>query len=158
MQHISSIVSSIYADYPSYNFAAAEDFIWSPTHNTVYHPAITTQESIWSLLHEIAHAELGHFTYALDVELVRNEVAAWEKALLLAHAYDVEIDDEHVQDHLDTYRIWLHDRSKCPDCGQNGVQTKNTYSCINCRCVWRANEARICALRRVRQRDRSQSS
>ena len=132
--------------------------MWSPDEQTIYHPRLSTDESIWSLLHEVAHAELSHHTYTLDVELVSHEVAAWEHALLLSRLYNLHINDDYIQDHLDTYRAWLHDRSTCPHCGQNGLQTKNTYSCINCKCLWRANEARICALRRVRLPSRSQTS
>lgn len=152
MQRTNSLASSILADYPRYRFVEGADFKWSPDEMTVYYTSLVSDESIWSLLHEIAHAELRHVTYALDIELLQREVAAWEKALLLASNYRVRIDNDYIEDHLDTYRVWLHARSTCPDCGQNGTQTKNTYSCINCRCVWRANEARICNLRRTKLR------
>lgn len=153
MQRISSLASSIYADYPNLHFVEGVDFIWSPGEQTIYHPELTSIESIWSLLHEVAHAELQHTSYSFDVELVQREVAAWKHMQAnLAPKYDVAVAADYIEDHLDTYRIWLHARSTCPDCGQNGLQTKNTYSCVNCRCVWRANEARICNLRRTKLR------
>ena len=142
-----------------YHFALSDDFKWSPDTSTIYHPKITTPEDMWSLLHELAHAELGHTTYDLDIELVSHEADAWHfAATRLAPAYNLVIDDDHIQDHLDTYRLWLNQRSTCPNCGQNGLQTKNTYSCVNCRCLWRANDARLCNLRRIRLQDQGQTS
>jgi len=159
MQHIDSLSSNIIASYPHYHFAQSDDFKWSPDVVTIYHAPLTTHEAIWSLLHEIAHAELAHATYTLDVELVQREVAAWEYArTALALQHNLTIDPDYIEDHINTYRVWLHARSTCPDCSQNGLQTKNTYSCINCRCVWQANEAKICALRRVRLPSRSLTS
>jgi hypothetical protein len=143
--------SSILADFNRYTFTPGDDFRWSPDTYIIYYPQLATTEDAWSLLHEIAHGELGHNTYDLDVELVAHEAAAWGYAATqLAPKYDLVIDDDYIQDHLDTYRVWLNQRSTCPTCGQNGLQTKNTYSCINCRCIWRANEARICGLRRTK--------
>jgi hypothetical protein len=151
--------ANILADFSRYTFTQGDDFRWSPDTYVIYYPQLTTPEDTWSLLHEIAHGELGHTTYNLDIELVSHEAEAWEYAATqLAPKYDFVIDDEYIQDHLDTYRIWLNRRSTCPNCGQNGLQTKNTYSCINCRCLWRANEARLCGLRRTRLQGQDQIS
>jgi hypothetical protein len=155
MPHINSLAASIISDYP-YHFVIGDDFKWSPLTSTIFYPPLTSPEDIWSFLHEVSHAELRHTDYLADVQLVNNEAQAWKHAAtVLAHRYNVSIDQDYIEDHLDTYRIWLHQRSTCPDCSQNGLQTKNTYSCINCRCVWRVNEARLCALRRVTLRDQS---
>lgn len=125
--------------------------MWSPDTRTILYRRIEQIEDIWSLLHEIAHAELGHRTFDPDIELVSHEAVAWEHArTVLAPRFNLVIDDGHIQDNLDTYRNWMFARSLCPTCGQTGLQTQNTYSCINCRCSWRANEARLCALRRLR--------
>lgn len=139
------------ADFGRYTFVQGDAFRWSPSSFIIYYPRLDSPEDIWSLLHEIAHGELGHATYDLDIELVGHEAAAWEYAARkLAPAYELAIDEDYLQDHLDTYRAWLDKRSTCPNCGQNGLQTKNTYRCINCRCLWRANDARICELRRTK--------
>lgn len=126
--------------------------MWSPdTRQITFRPPADLSD-IWTLMHEIAHAELGHSSYELDIELVSLEVEAWEHAKnVLAPRYDIQIGEDHAEDHLDTYRYWLNERSRCPQCGQNGFQaTKNTYRCNNCRCLWRVNEARICRLKRTR--------
>jgi hypothetical protein len=69
----------------------------------------------------------------------------------LAPRYRVAYDDNLIEDALDTYREWLHARSLCPTCGLTGLQTKtSTYVCMNCRCSWRPNDARQCALRRYK--------
>lgn len=138
--------------FRQYQFAAGEVFSWAPDQNTIFHPKVSTEADVANLLHEIAHAELGHNTYGLDIELIKHEVAAWQHAAeVLAPQFNLSIDQDLIEDSLDTYRRWLHDRSSCPNCGHNGLQTtQNTYNCSNCRCSWRVNEARNCALRRVK--------
>lgn len=146
-----ALSARIIADFPTYTFSKGADFHWSPQQATVFYPQLESAQDIWSLLHEIAHGELTHSSYGLDIELISLEAAAWEYASQkLAPGYGLTIDEDYLQDHLDTYRHWLHVRSACPECGQSGLQTKNTYSCLNCRCVWRANEARMCSLRRTK--------
>ncbi len=141
----------------NYTFSPGGVPMWSPAAQTIfYHPAEQI-EDIWNLLHEIAHAELKHTTFELDIELIDHETQAWHHAVsILAPRFDLIVDDEHVQGHLDTYREWMFERSLCPNCGQTGLQTQNTYRCINCRCLWRANEARLCALKRVRLQAQNQ--
>jgi hypothetical protein len=148
---LTALSKQIFADFPQYAFIKSDDFHWSPAQKTVFYSQLEQIEDMWSLLHELAHGELGHHSYGLDIELVGLEVAAWEYATQhLANRYGLTVDENYLQDHLDTYRQWLHARSTCPNCGQNGLQTKNTYSCLNCRCLWRANEARMCSLRRIK--------
>lgn len=146
-----SLLRTLAHDFNQYTFRQGDTFMWSSSTSTIYHAPITAWQNIWSLLHEIAHAELNHTTYRLDVDLVNYEMRAWEYASAhLAPQYKLQIDNNYIQDHIDTYREWLHSRSTCPECGQNGIQTQNTYRCINCRCLWRANDARLCALRRIK--------
>lgn len=159
MQSPSSLLKQVQRDFAGYGFAQGEDFMWSPQSGVITFRAPRDISDIWTLLHEIAHAELNHSTYNLDIELINRETEAWEQARsVLASRYGLIIDSGHIEDHLDTYRLWLHERSKCPVCAQNGFQeTKNTYRCSNCRCLWRVNEARICALRRTRLPSQSQT-
>ncbi len=159
MHSITKQYNDIRAGFGQYTFVMGDSFKWSPANQTISSPNPVEQADLWDLLHEIAHGELKHAGYSLDVELVAHEAAAWEYALkVLAPQFSIIIDSAHVEDSLDTYREWLYKRSLCPDCSQTGLQTKNTYSCINCRCLWRANEARICGLRRIRLPNRSLTS
>jgi lipopolysaccharide biosynthesis regulator YciM len=101
------------------------------------------------LIHELAHALLNHKNYRRDIELIEMETAAWHEAKQYGEKYNVEIKEDVIQDHLDTYRDWLHARSSCPNCLATGYQTKHlTYECPACTHSWKVNEARLCALRR----------
>jgi hypothetical protein len=151
-QSISKLAKQVCDDFSQYTFVQGDDFVWSPQQQQITYSALLQPEDVWDLLHEISHAELGHTDYTLDVELVRREAEAWHHAVnTLAPHYHLIISPDYTEDHLDTYRVWLHKRSLCPSCTQNGLQTTtNTYSCNNCRCSWRVNEARKCGLRRTR--------
>ena len=67
-------------------------------------------------LHEVSHAHLGHKDFKMDIERLKMESAAWEKAKELAAMYRIEVDEDLIQDELDTYRDWLHQKSRCPVC------------------------------------------
>lgn len=150
MRPISKTVNRIVRSFPGITFAKGDEFYWSSTSKTVFYQHITDEAGIWLLLHEIAHANLGHSSYKFDVELVKHESAAWRHAVNnLASRFETNIDSDFIEDALDTYRLWLHRRSTCPACSQTGIQqNENTYSCLNCRCSWRVNDARLCTLRR----------
>ncbi|MGH7196188.1 MAG: hypothetical protein ACREGJ_00295 [Candidatus Saccharimonadales bacterium] len=152
MLHISKLVERIKNDFEAYVFEEGELFRWSPQNRTITHLPLTDEKQIWTLLHEIAHGELDHQGYEHDIQLLRCETEAWHYAAkTLAKRYDLAMDDNYIQDQLDTYRGWLHERSTCPKCKQNGLQTKtNTYRCINCRCLWHVNDALFCRLKRTR--------
>lgn len=151
-----SLIKQLRQDYPHYAFKAGAEFRWRPATGTIYY-VTEANEAAALLLHEVAHAVLGHDEYTFDVELLRLETAAWEYARQpLARQYAVTVDPTLMDSSLETYRLWLYKRSLCPVCQQTGVQhQKNAYSCINCRHSWRVNEARSCALKRTRLRDLS---
>ncbi len=151
MQPIKTIFKKITSDFAHIRFASADTFYWSPSTSTIYYSEIKNNEGIWNLIHEISHAALGHASFNSDIELLQCEAQAWEYAdTTLSPKYGITIDYNFMQEQLDTYRTWLNKRSLCPNCRQNGIQTQNTYRCINCRCSWRANEARNCTLKRFR--------
>lgn len=146
---INKTAKNIKTHYPGIKFRLGTDFYWSSSTNTVTHAPLAKLADLWLLLHELAHAELKHLAYQYDVELVKHEVAAWQLAKTIAPQYQIEIGEDFIEDSLDTYRLWLHQRSLCPRCMQTGLQqNQNTYSCLNCRCSWRVNDARLCGFRR----------
>ena len=148
MPSTASLIARLRADYPQFDFKQAEDFLWSPSEHTVYYTA-DDDAGHGFLLHELSHGLLDHADYSHDIELITMERDAWDKALELAEAYTVVIDDDLIQSTLDTYRDWLHARSTCPRCKATGMQIKkHVYACPACRHTWRVNEARLCALRR----------
>lgn len=148
MRSMSSLIHKLKTTYPDITFAEAEQFAWSPATRTV-HFNRTNPQAAPLLLHELSHASLDHRDYRRDIELVAMETAAWEKAKEHAETYNVRVDETVIQDHLDTYREWLHARSTCPNCSANGYQINaRHYECPACTHSWRVNEARLCALRR----------
>ena len=150
MPSITSLLSKLAADFPEVTFQPGPRFSWSPSQKTVFYDESAPDAAL--LLHELSHGLLGHQSYAKDVELLAMEAAAWGKARELATEYDIKIDPNQREDHLDTYRDWLHDRSTCPKCQATGYQTKkDTYTCVACTEVWRVNEARLCGLKRYTQ-------
>lgn len=143
------LLADIKRRFPELRFTPGAQFYWSPETKEVFYKADNETEgasSTWSLLHETGHALLEHQSYRADFELIRLEVAAWEKARELARELGVTIDENHIQDCLDTYRDWLYKRSICPTCTTKCLQQNDFahYRCFNCHSVWRVTPSRFC--------------
>jgi hypothetical protein len=96
------------------------------------------------VLHELAHAILDHSDYHGDFELLKLESDAWELAAKIGQSYNILIDDEHIQNCLDTYRDWLHRRSACPSCGTHVLQQDSAqYHCFNCNTSWHVSSGKF---------------
>lgn len=132
---------------PGVQLKADTKFSWSAPKNTITYDkdAISTSEGLWSLLHEVGHAMLKHDSYKTDLELVKIEVAAWEEAKRISQKIHEAIDDDYIEDCLDSYRDWLHKRSLCPTCGNTALQTDiKKYTCHNCHSIWSVSRSRLC--------------
>lgn len=141
------IIINLKKIYPQLNFVAGYQFYWSPESSEIYFKQTAAgKTAIWSLLHETGHALLEHASYKADFELIRLEVAAWERATYLAHALNLKINEDHIQDCLDTYRDWLYKRSICPNCSTKCLQLDDHahYHCFNCHMIWRVSTSRFC--------------
>ena len=127
-------------------FKSSKSYYWSPKDRIVYYQNGDTSEvGLWTLLHETSHGLENHRSYKSDFELVLLEVQAWERAEKLASEFDLEIDEDHIQDCLDSYRDWQYKRSLCPRCDLGGIQiTPSTYKCIFCNDSWNVSAARFC--------------
>lgn len=151
-----SLLAKLQTDFPDVSFQAGSMFSWSPTKQTIIYHQTAGDEPVaaWSLLHELGHAQLAHQTYSTDFELLQLEVAAWEAARQLAGQYNYELDDNHIQNCLDTYRDWLYQRSTCPRCTNCSLQIDaTTYSCFNCGTSWHVSPSRLCrAYRRTHKK------
>lgn len=149
MPSTTSILSELQRDFPAIRFLRGDSFRWSPNDQIIYYANSTDTTS---LLHEVAHAALGHTSYTYDIELLKAERDAWSMTTtVLAKRYRLPINQEQIETMLDTYRDWLHSRSLCPSCDSTGVQSAtNQYSCVACSSRWRVNEARSCQLRRYK--------
>jgi hypothetical protein len=148
---LTPLLKQIERDYPQFSFIEADTFCWSAESNTIQLDS-RSEDTLAFVLHELGHALLNHQSYNQDIDLLKIERDAWHVATTtLARRYDVTIDDDLVQNNLETYREWLHTRSLCPTCNVNGLQTfQGAYLCLACGCRWKTNEARSCALRRHR--------
>lgn len=171
VQRLTQLLPLLQHDYPAVRFIAGDVFCWSPATNQVMYrrpraakkPARSGRlavdkpnssqdpnpdgvEACYSLLHELGHALLEHQRYQLDIELLQLEVAAWEHAKVLARNYGLAIDDDHIQNCLDTYRDWLYRRSICPSCTTKALQLDDQpeYRCFNCHATWRVSPSRFC--------------
>lgn len=144
--NLEELLRKLKRDYPGIEFASGEDFMWAPDSQTVYYSAKSDATfGALSLLHETSHAILGHRRYNSDMGLLHLELAAWQHAKKLAEPYATKIDNEHIEDCMDTYRNWLHGRSLCPHCNLSGMQLDaTTYTCTFCHQEWHVSSARFC--------------
>lgn len=141
-----ALISQLQTKFPRLKFTPGEQFCWSPeTGEIFYKIKARGKQAKWSLLHETGHALLGHQNYQADYELLRLEVAAWEAAKGLASEFKLTIEENHIQDCLDTYRDWLDKRSICPACQTKCLQQGDFvhYRCFNCHTVWRVSVNRF---------------
>ena len=120
-----TLVNKLRYTFPDIIFSIGNTFSWSPATKTISYPNNVSDKTVgaWSLLHETGHAQLKHTNYSLDIDLLLMEVQAWEKAKEIGLLTGYNIDENHIQDCLDTYRDWLHKRSTCPRCGLVCLQT-----------------------------------
>ncbi len=139
------LVNQLQLRLPKVSFQEGEAFCWSPKDVTITFRSGGQIADQWSLLHEAAHALAGHQTYASDLELLLMEVEAWDKARTLGEEFGVIINEDHIQDCLDTYRDWLHQRSTCPRCSVVSLQiSPQEYLCHNCDARWQVSASRFC--------------
>jgi len=132
-------------DHPGLRFNIGQSHCWSPERGQILYVKEDQSHSAESLLHEVGHARLGHEGYVSDLELLQKEVEAWQEAEGLAGLYGLTLDDDHIQDCLDTYRDWLHKRSTCPQCLSTGIQDNDKrYLCLNCGHAWSVSVSRFC--------------
>jgi len=131
-------IKRLAVDYPDLSFTEGARERWSPKTNTIaYDPDQELVQLQYGVLHELAHALLGHINYQSDFELVNMESKAWELAGRIGRKYGVRLSQEHIQNCLDTYRDWLHRRSTCPACESRALQSQpGTYQCFNCHTTW----------------------
>jgi len=145
--HKQQLIKQLIKVVPSINFVEGDSFCWSPENKTIIYSdkLLTSPSGQWALLHEVAHATLKHKNYSSDLGLLKLEVEAWDKAKVIASKFNIVIDEDHIQDCLDTYRDWLHRRSTCPTCQIICIQTNSTtYNCHNCGTSWIVSASRFC--------------
>jgi hypothetical protein len=157
-----SLLGQLRRDFPAITFTAGNQFYWSPKSQEIMYSKTDSSASSapWSLLHELGHALLDHTSYESDLELIEMESQAWEKAKEIGQTYGFTIEEDHIQDCMDTYRDWLHQRSACPRCDNRSLQQDDQhYRCFNCGTTWKVSLSRFCRpYRMVKQTKTSPSS
>jgi hypothetical protein len=153
-----ALIVKLKQQFPHLEFVPGSRFAWSPGKSQVmYKDRADTSDgvAIWSLLHEVGHALLKHQSYQSDFELLSLEVEAWQKAGKLAKTHGYQINQDHIEDCLDTYRDWLYQRSTCPSCTSCSLQVDGqTYCCFNCGTTWHVSASRLCRpYRRLKQKE-----
>ena len=144
------LIHKLKSEYSQFVFEKSNTFSWSHKNQTIYYDNNSNNFELF-ILHELSHALLNHNIYIYDIELISMEQKAWNKVSDIAQKFNIKIDDNIVQDTLDTYRDWLHSRSTCTECQATGIQTNyQQYKCPVCKNEWKVNEARLCALRRYK--------
>lgn len=144
-----SIISRLQELHPDYSFVAGNTFRWNPIDKIIeYDNNDFNEDGLQLLVHELGHAELGHSSFSSDIELIRKEVAAWDYVKQHASRYQIPYDEDLAERCLDSYRVWLDQRSCCPECGSTGYQPdEDVYQCINCYSQWSVStdqQSRIC--------------
>ena len=148
-----SIFSALKSNFPEFNFRVGDQYYWSPSTQAIYYsPLEDGSINFPILLHELSHALLGHSEYKKDIDLIKMERDAWEKAFEIAPKYGISISPDLIEESMNSYRDWMYERSLCPTCGAVGIEVSGkSYKCIACSGPqWRPNEARTCGLRRYK--------
>ena len=129
--NIDPCYSSIISAFPDLHFRSGRKFAYHPPKTVVVGPPEPHSELL--LLHEVSHAIMHHSTYQTDVERLRIESEAWDKARTLASSLNIPFLDDFAEENLDSYRNWLHSRSLCKSCGITRYQTPDgRYHCPKC--------------------------
>lgn len=148
------MIEQLKASYPNIKFISGDIHSWSSETRTItYTLSEDSQIDNHSLLHEVAHSLLGHYRYKNDINLIKIEREAWALTKELLSKYAIEINNDHIEDCLDTYRDWIYKRAKCPKCSHVGYQSaKNAYACVFCTVSWKVPESLLCMVKRVLER------
>lgn len=131
-----TFLPKVKSDFPDFRFVTGARFSFRPP-RTIVRPKelgeVFDGTNSLLLLHEVGHAIMGHRDFKTEVGRLKMEVEAWEKARELCDRYGVVFDENLVESELDTYRDYLHQKSRCPDCGLTRFQTPDgVFHCPKC--------------------------
>ena len=142
---VNDFIADLKRDFPQFRFKAGKQDFWSPGAKTItYNSEVPLIKLQYSLLHELSHALLGQQNFNNDFDLLKMEAEAWDRASQISPNYGLSINQDHVQNCLDTYRDWLHRRSRCPRCGVHVLQDNHgSYRCFNCQTRWSVTDKRF---------------
>ena len=117
--------------YPNLTFKPGRKFLFRPPKSIHY---LETDENFrFLLLHELAHALLGHYTFDRSLERLQIERDAWAKTRELCCLYSIPFDDNLAEAELNTYRDWVHQKTLCKHCGLSCLEVSSeSLYCPSC--------------------------
>ncbi|MBR2587136.1 hypothetical protein IKE71_02045 [Candidatus Saccharibacteria bacterium] len=126
-----AFLETLKSDHPDLSFKPGRKFLFRPKRSITYLEANENFRLL--LLHELAHALLGHFTFNRSLERLQIERDAWEKTRELCELYNVPFDEELAEAELNTYRDWVHQKTLCKTCGLSCLEvSKESLFCPFC--------------------------
>ena len=143
MADLAALIDYLQKTYPSVHFAYAKRFKYHYKNRVFLEnpEKSTTPPTFFALstLHELGHALCKHKDYTTGVSRLKIEREAWERAKTAYLKLPSNLksafpwDENYVESSLDTYRIWLHQKSTCKNCGLTCYQTPDgVYHCPRC--------------------------
>ena len=125
------LLSLLKESYKDLTFKEGPRFLFRPKKTIIYN--LSDENFPLLILHELGHALLERYDFKTDIERLKIETLAWEKAKELSKEFDVKIDEDFIESKLDTYRDWLHQKTRCKKCSLTRFQTPNgAYHCPKC--------------------------
>ena len=146
-----NLINRLKTDFPNLKFRSGTRYAWSPTEQIIWYETADADivRGSLALVHELAHAILGHNKFRSDLELLKYEVRAWKQARILADTYELSLDEEYIDDCLESYREWLYRRSMCVECDNNSLQDSlGHYNCHICGAKWSVPRSQLCKIQR----------
>ena len=129
---VATFTQNLKRRYKNLTFKTGPRFSFRPPKTFILGPEDTPNFELLSL-HELGHALSNKYDYQTDIERLKIERLAWENAKNLCSEFGVSYDEEFVETELDSYRDWLHTKSKCPKCHLTRYQTPDGhYHCPHC--------------------------
>ncbi len=137
---LSKFVTQLSKDFPDFHFTYGKRFAFRPPKTIVVGPD-EGEATPLLVFHELGHALSGKYSYNLGIERLKIEAMAWQEG---KKTYDSCLasgkypglppwDEDFVEDSLDTYRNWLHTKSKCRKCGLTMLQKPDkSWHCPYC--------------------------
>lgn len=118
-----AFLESLKKTYPDFTFRPGRKFLFRPKTSIYYLEANNNFRLL--LLHELAHALLGHFSYKKSLERLKIERDAWEKTRELCKTHSVPFDEDLAEAELNTYRDWVHQKTLCKVCGSTCLEVSS---------------------------------
>lgn len=115
-----AFLETLKSEFPNFSFKPGRKFLFRPKKSIFY---LEDNENFrLLLLHELAHALLGHFSFETSLDRLKIERDAWDKTRSLCADFNVPFLEEVAEAELNSYRDWLHQKTLCKTCGLSCIE------------------------------------